>query len=322
MTEFVEKEGHTDSEELYGSTVDEVHIDFLLEEEFYANLNFLHRFIEAAHRQEDAVSVERVEHSFSDEYGEADIVVVYKLPDGQRVGLLIEDKIAAQLQPRQAERYRERGEAGKGREWDSYWTCLVAPQSYIKSSLGFDAAVPLENLRLWFSYENPKRNEFKQKIITRAISKKDRGGFKKVSAVMTAFRKDYFDHADSFFKMAGKDIDPPPPHLASHDDSWLKFKSRYFAKGINITHKSRPGFVELTFPGMEMASLDPLSGFLKEDMSIQQTGKSSVIRIAVRPVQNYEALPEGYFGVAFSAVAQLLDFYILRQTEIEKLIAY
>ncbi len=80
-----------------GRTVREIHVDFLLEEEFRANPKFLRNFIEAADQHDIPVEIERVEHSVSDQYGEADLIVVYRRLGGseERIAILIEDKIRA-----------------------------------------------------------------------------------------------------------------------------------------------------------------------------------------------------------------------------------
>lgn len=322
MTEFVERSGLDDENVgLNGSSVDEVHIDFLLEEEFYTDLGFLQKFIDFTERAETAVQVDRVEHSVSDEFGETDILVIYRLNTGEQIALLIEDKIAACFQPRQAERYRERGESGKGKNWDAFWTCLVAPQSYIKPSHGFDLAVSLEDLRDWLATDNPRRREFKQKVITQAIEKKNRSGVKNVNAIMSEFRRRYFEFAEVFFKNAGADIDAPPPRMAGHTDTWLQFKSRYFFKGLHINHKTQPGFVELTFPQTDKSVLDPIVALLENGMTVEQTGKSCVVRLKVLPAKNYQTANDEYFGVACAAIHRLFNFYKLRQNEIEKAVA-
>jgi hypothetical protein len=71
-----------------GAQVRELHIDFLLEEEFYSNPQFLRGFLDAtepkdacshpdAARLPDASAlIESVRRSVSDAFGEADLIVV------------------------------------------------------------------------------------------------------------------------------------------------------------------------------------------------------------------------------------------------------
>lgn len=69
-------------------------MDFLLEEEFSSDLSFLQRFIDAASRLDTACEMQRVAHSVSDQWGEADLVVLYRQLEkpAERVAILIEDK--------------------------------------------------------------------------------------------------------------------------------------------------------------------------------------------------------------------------------------
>jgi hypothetical protein len=58
-------------------------------------------------------------HSVSEpELGESDLVFIFQAVDGPRTALLIENKINATPQSKQAERYRLRGEKGR---IDGFW---------------------------------------------------------------------------------------------------------------------------------------------------------------------------------------------------------
>jgi hypothetical protein len=259
-----------------GPTVQEMHIDFLLEEEFSVNPNFLRKFVEAAAVSVDPklssnciekpglhgtpleddtlLQVGRVERSVSDQWGEADLIVVY-----QHVGLaekgvaiLIEDKIRASFQPDQAKRYRKRGDFGKDREWDRYWTCLIAPESYIRRGHDFDAAVTLEQIKEWLAVSEPKRREFKARVIEHAIKKERWTGVQKIDRAMTAFRIRYFALFEEFFKDSRRDVYMRSPADTWAGDSWFEVRSsRLLPKGVYINHKSSPGFVDLTFPNTD-----------------------------------------------------------------------
>ena len=101
--------------------VREMHVDFLLEEEFNVSATFLEHFITAAHTEPGRSSfrAESVRRSVGDQFGEVDLIVLYKQPDGngRHTAILIENKIGAEFQPNQAQRYRLRGKHGKGNEW-------------------------------------------------------------------------------------------------------------------------------------------------------------------------------------------------------------
>jgi hypothetical protein len=90
-----------------------------------------------------------VRHSVTTRTGESDIVFGFETAAGRSVLVLVENKIDATMQDRQAERYVERGEnylsSGKCDEFD---VCLVAPTGYISESKreAFDTAISYEEI--------------------------------------------------------------------------------------------------------------------------------------------------------------------------------
>jgi len=181
--------------------VRELHVDFLLEEEFSANPEFFKTFVRAAEQDHVGIEVIEVKHSECDQYGETDLLVLYGIDGSRRIGLLIEDKIRAPFQPTQALRYRKRGDEGvREKRWDRYWTCLVAPKSYIQEGHGFHAALCLEQIKDWLAADEPKRHQFKAGIVERAIKKAETSGVQDVDLTMTKFRQSYYDFATDFFQ--------------------------------------------------------------------------------------------------------------------------
>jgi hypothetical protein len=306
-----------------GPTVQEVHVDFLLEEEFSVDLNFLRRFIEAAGQHGTPLQIQSVGRSVCDQWGEADLVVVYKEIEGNgdRVALLIEDKIRAGFQPLQPDRYRERGDSGRGARWDRYWTCLVAPKSYVDSNRhhGFDAAVTLEQIKECLAVSEPKRREFKVRVIAQAIEKKDRTGVQVVDKVMTAFRTSYFSVFEKCFADQRKDVRMRPPGDTWSGDSWFEIRSTLLPPGAYINHKSTAGFVDLTFPNTNAALLKPIELCLEPGMRIEKTGKSAAIRLVVRKIDQFKDFDQERAKVdeALSDVRRLLFFYTRERDRLE-----
>ena len=102
-------------------SIQEFRIDFFLEEEFTVDPDFVRAFLLACGSPLALRSLEHVAHSVSDKHGEVDLVVSLTAEetdgDTTRAVLLIEDKISAGFQPRQPERYRERGVEGVQKGW-------------------------------------------------------------------------------------------------------------------------------------------------------------------------------------------------------------
>jgi hypothetical protein len=295
-----------------GPTVQEIHIDFLLQEEFSVDPQFLRSFVGAAGEHWTPLAVEHVRHSVSDQYGEADLVVIFRDTAGLRVAMLIEDKIRAAFQVGQAERYLKRGEHGRiSREWDSYLTVLVAPASYIKAGHGFQAAVSLEQIISYLSPAESKRQAFKAQAIADAIRKATETGVQVVDDTVTAFRTSYFAHFEEFFKHRRQDISMRAPAPTWKGDTWFEFRSPLLPKGAYINHKSDRGFVDLTFPNSDAGCLRSIESNLEIGMSVHQTYKSAAIRLLVPLISSWTSFDQERIKVtdALSAVTKLLDFY-------------
>ena len=102
----VGQSGSNDGFGRYLASVAERDIDLLLMEEFHASEEFVKWFCSEIDLRD--ISPADVWHSVSDTDGESDLLVRV-IKDGQRIGVLIENKIAAPEQDRQAERYHIRG---------------------------------------------------------------------------------------------------------------------------------------------------------------------------------------------------------------------
>ncbi len=104
-------------------------IDLLLIEQLHVSPGFIDQF--STMLGLPGAEVEKVQHSVYREHGETDVLVTASHA-GRRVAVMIEDKIGAQMQPDQCERYHLRGEAlCETGAVDSYCTVLCAPASYI-----------------------------------------------------------------------------------------------------------------------------------------------------------------------------------------------
>jgi hypothetical protein len=259
-------------------SIQEFWMDFLLEEEFSVTSDFTCNFLFACDPALKYRSTDRVAHSVSDKHGEADLVVLLSAirnPDqSERLALLIEDKITAAFQPQQAERYRNRGNAGKNDGlWDSFLTILVAPQAYIPVGHGFDAAIPFERIKDWLCLSDPARRAFKLRRIDEAISKKNATGVQVVDAEMTAFRAAYYDYLHSFNAGHGTDFAMRPPKDTYYGDSWFEFKSNALPSWSEIRHMASAGNIELIFKDTEYERSTGIAELLEAGMELIRTGK-------------------------------------------------
>ncbi|HEY3706807.1 MAG TPA: hypothetical protein VGL22_17215 [Terracidiphilus sp.] len=331
-------------EEDLGPVVKERHIDFLLQEELQVSSKFLHNFVRAAAksfvkvsgiglasspdfiqatlRPNSRIDSVRVKRSISDLNGESDLIVLYKLRgSADLIALLIEDKIHAPFQHLQAERYKERGVSGEKNEpkkWNNHWTCLVAPDFYIKRGHGFDSAVDLEQIKPWFGSTDPGRTEFKTRIIEMSIRKASITGVKVVDPINTAFYARYYEAFQQFFSGQLQTLSLRPPAPLDPGEQWFRVSSPLLGSGY-ITHRASRGIVDLTFPdtNAEQVKRD-LSSVVEAGVTIEQTGKSTSLRCGVPAIKDMSQFSqhEAEVTAAFRTVQRLFEFYCRKQAQI------
>jgi len=269
-------------------------IDVLLMEEFVSGSGFLEWFAgKTARWSLDELHLRGVWHSASNEHGESDLIVLAGRIDGERLALLIENKVAAPPQPEQAARYQRRGEIGLADgDWQQYATCLVAPARYLGSSAnaaGYHATVSYEDVADWMHVNLPAgpRSEFKRNLILGAIEQQRRGYSPTVDPVVTRFFTEYWEFSESLF----------PELRFSHVPSratgstWAEFRPKSLPRGLHIIHKVPEGWVDLQIAGLgtQTENLNRLNPMLIETgLQFVQTHKSASLRVEVRKMDSRE----------------------------------
>lgn len=277
-------------------SIQEFRIDFFLEEEFTVDPDFVRAFLLACGSPLALRSLEHVAHSVSDKHGEVDLVVslTAEEPDGDttRAVLLIEDKISAGFQPRQPERYRERGVEGVQKGWwDSFLTVLVAPKTYIPASHGFDAAVSLEQIKEWICRGDSARRAFKVAKIEEAIQKKNATGVQIIDADVTEFRKAYYRCLQAFNLQNGTDFTMRPPAPTYYGDTWFKLKSAALPAQTEIRHMAQAGNISIDFRETDFSKAAPMGALLEDGMALVPTGKHKqhvTIRLPAPPISSFD----------------------------------
>lgn len=170
--------------------------------------------------------------------GESDIVFVIKDNLG-RFGLMIENKINADTQPNQRERYDIRAkELKKLGIFDKYYVFLCAPQSYLGSMMAkdYERKVPYEKITSLL-------DEGLDKAI---LLKSSEGGVTIIkSESVTEFWNKLYKHVHDYYSdlhIVGKLRDRSSKSL------WPEFRT--VINGCNIVMKTDRGIIDLEFSGM------------------------------------------------------------------------
>ena len=273
--------------------VSERDVDFLLVEEFASSPDFVQWFlqrIDAATRE--PVEVMRCRRSATDSIGESDVEVFVRAND-EMVAILVEDKVHAPAQPRQAERYRERGEGHvRAGRCQRFITVLVAPQVYLRGKVrGFDKTISYEDLVNQFEHADvvPARSRFKAAVLRGAIEKATKGYQVEEDEPVTQFWKRYWERS----QVIAPNLDMKEPVGIPASSSFVYFRPGRMPKGSYLVHKMAHGLIDIQFDGMaeRLAGLRARYGpSLESGMRITRAAKSGVIRIDVEKLQpTYDA---------------------------------
>ena len=216
-------------------------------------------------------------HSFSDEHGESDITIILE-NDNRKIGLLIEDKINAKAMPEQYKRYILRAEKQKHEGlFDNYYIFIIAPKSYIDSNTEakkYDNKISYEEILDYISGD-----VYGESLIKKAIEEKKKGYDVVENKAVTLFWEKYYDLVENKFS----DLKLNRIEGARGSDAnWPIFSTQI--KKVKILHKADRGFVDLTFRRVSQyysEVYDIVKNVLKENMTLQKTGKSLAIRIRV-----------------------------------------
>ncbi len=268
--------------------VQERDIDLWLVEEFCSSAGFRSWFLE------QTVGAQFVAGKFVDAWhsvvdpslGESDLEVAFEGPDEGGFRLLIEDKIDAPVQPNQAKRYRQRGDAYVEKSvCTDFRTVILAPERFLERLSGlelFDSSVTYESLREWFLRQDAMgdRARYKADVILAAIEEARRGYQPVIDERVTAFWKGYYDLA----MQNAPEFDMRPPGNKPAGAGFVEFKAAVLPARTRIVHKLPHGNVDLEFVGKgdSLGELERKHGRkLLPGMRIVRAGKSGAIRLKV-----------------------------------------
>jgi hypothetical protein len=262
-------------------SISEREVDLLLVSALHENTAFQKWFIRTCTGLEDYKFV-GVWRGVFDNYGETDVLCLVDDPSGQRVGLLIEDKINAIFQPGQSERYRNRGEAGlvEG-SWGRYICCLFGPSNYVTAYIDgeeWPICVSSEEALEWFDHNNEHNCQIFREALRLSISKKDEGSFAPDHRA-TEFWQQYRRLCETEFS------DLPYQRVReaiSKNDPWPKFISDCLPTHILLEHKPTQGRIDLTFSNFSRDEvLEVIGGPPPPPFKIAKAGRSHALRIDV-----------------------------------------
>jgi hypothetical protein len=290
-------------------------VDLLLREELYVSEPFQRFFFSHFGEQLRAAEFVRARHSVDRYAGESDLEVDVNC-SGQSIRLLVEDKIDAEFQKGQAERY---GKAGndyvKKLECKQFCTVLVAPDSYLAGSKhGFDETIPLETILKWFEQDSSTRSRYKASLLRSIIQKT--GTDRPKDPKITQFWEDYYGLADSIAKKLRM------RRPGGRSGGFLFFNPDDMPRYLDLVHKLNKGYVDLQFSMLKPA-FDEFSRKIRplmtSEMLVRKTGESASVSLWVGELETNKGFSiqreDAERGIR--AAERLWDWFKTNRTELE-----
>lgn len=294
--------------ELIFEKVLERDIDLLIINKFISDKKILDLFLNKINAHD--YKIVSIQHSLMDqEDGESDITVIVE-KNNHRIGLLIEDKIDAIAMPNQRNRYDARGKKGiDSKQYDEFFVYMIAPNDYLKSNSEaklYENQISYEELRNYF-----ETDQYALSLIDKALEEKKNGYTIIENPNVTLFWEQYYALIrQSFPEVKINEVHGPRGNNAC----WPELTTYY--PNIKIIQKSDRGYLDLTFS--KMGSFPNvfhkyLDNKIENDMSIEKTNKSMVVRIKI-PVIDFRGNFESQLDNVKNSLNQSLRLYKLLNT--------
>ena len=296
-------------------TVFERDVDLYIINKFASDEKFKYLFFDES--VIELYRVEKIIHSLTNTIGENDITVI--LGNGnKKIGMLIEDKIDAQLMPNQLERYEQRREFYlNNMKMDECYIFIVAPKKYLDN-------LNVNNNIKKISYEEIRKyiagDKYGEVLLDSAINKKENGYNPIEDKKVTDFWKNYYDLIESKYKNLKINRNEGP---RGRKACWPIFKTPY--KGVTIVHKSNKGYVDLEISGVSTHYYDikqEIKEYLSDNIRLEVTGKSLSIRMIVPVIdfRNDFEIEKRKVEIAFSSVNALYE--LIDKIDFKRILKY
>ena len=286
-------------------SVRERDIDLLILEELYAQTSFDQLFLQVINKNDYAFS--RAYRSVTTAgLGETDVQIEFKNSIGNKLFVLIENKVDAEFQDAQYERYLERANLLKDNTTEAF-VILTAPESYIKQKSEFEYHLSYEDIRAWFDNNAEKnRSWYKSELLRLAIDQERRGYQAVRDDIVTSFWKQYF----LFIQEKMPELEMPNPTSKPTQSSFVYFKPKWLPSNMRLIHKMDKGYLDLELSGKAQEYdeiVEEYADKLAQGIEIVITGKSICFRFEI-PVILFEKSFEEQRDVVKMTVDDCLIF--------------
>ena len=223
-------------------TIRERDVDLILLEELNTNNHFTNWFISQLELPELTKTMGAWRSITGYGQGETDLLLSYHSTD-KTIFVLIENKLDANFQERQFERYQLRGGQYKlESKCTEYFPILFAPKQYAEGQNDFEKYITYEDLRDYFEFDGNRRQLYKASLLNIAIEKSKRGYQPINCEPVFNFVQSYWKYREDHFP----EFIMKKPAIVPADSDWIQLRKDDL-KNIVLFHKLGKGFIDATF---------------------------------------------------------------------------
>lgn len=263
-------------------------IDLLILEELYANSGFEKIFLNAI-KKPDFTFAKAYRSITTAGLGETDIQVEFTAQQ-KKLFILIENKVDAEFQDAQYERYMKRAELLSAPAVETS-VILVAPKNYIDNKSEFEFAISYEDILLWFKQKQDARSWYKSEILRLAIEQERRGYQVVKDEIVTRFWKAYYE----YIQVNLPELQMNDPKSKPTSSSFVYFNPKWLPVNTRFIHKMEKGYIDLELSGMANKYeelVEKYTPLLIKDMELVITGKSVSFRLEADPISFDQSFEE------------------------------
>ena len=284
-------------------------IDLLLLEEWNVNPAFaqwlLREFFDITRKYEKFDGW----HSISDsELGESDLFLACT-SQYEKIAILMENKIDASAQERQATRYDQRAEKIQiDGNFSKVLVCIVAPENYLandEEATQYRTRISYEKIAEWFYHQNDLRSRYRSEVLKLAIEKERRGYRPVKNEQVTTFWKNYYNELKRMFP----DAIMNKPEIVPEGSDWPMIKFPHFPAKWVIYHKLSRGCLDIETSWDLQNAQKYLQQMKIPDMTVIKTGKCFSLRLNIMPIDRHMDFFEqkSAVDIAFNGICLLRD---------------
>jgi hypothetical protein len=244
------------------------------------------------------------------ETGESDIEIGTESTDGDRCIILVENKINAEKQERQFERYFERGkDYVENGAWDEFAVCLIAPKHYVgeDAKRSFDAVVTYDSMLDQTEELGHDGASFFREVLERGIEKRSSADHSELTAAIRERFLDEFERLPNVdFLSISKTLVKIRSHNPEHPSSVI------YQVYLPGEHDGRTAIVRAQILGEASKEEQKAIRSVLADHIEELEGyrlKDRIMDVVRKDVYADEHSSEDYIETVVAELRKLIEFY-------------